>query len=56
MDDGPRQPRQRQWLGRRLGHLGTGHTDAQGGLATDVSIPDDLGGWHMLKLVQDQAV
>ncbi len=38
------------------GTIGTGHTDAQGGLATDVNIPDDLGGWHMLKLVQDQAV
>jgi hypothetical protein len=38
------------------GTIGTGHTDAQGGLATDVSVPDDLGGWHMLKLVQDQAV
>jgi hypothetical protein len=38
------------------GTIGTGHTDAQGGLAADVNIPDDLGGWHMLKLVQDQAV
>ncbi|HEY1295277.1 MAG TPA: hypothetical protein VGJ60_19535 [Chloroflexota bacterium] len=38
------------------GTIGTGHTDAQGSLATDVSIPDDLGGWHELKLVQDQAV
>jgi hypothetical protein len=38
------------------GTVGSGHTDAQGGLATDVNIPDDLGGWHMLKLVQDQAV
>jgi hypothetical protein len=38
------------------GTIGSAHTDAQGGLQTDVSIPDDLGGWHMLKLVQDQAV
>jgi hypothetical protein len=38
------------------GTVGTGHTNAQGGLAADVNIPDDLGGWHMLKLVQDQAV
>jgi len=38
------------------GTIGSGHTDAQGGLTNDVSIPDDLGGWHMLKLVQDQAV
>jgi hypothetical protein len=38
------------------GTIGTGHTDAQGGLTTDVSVPDDLGGWHMLKLVQDQVV
>jgi hypothetical protein len=38
------------------GTIGTGHSDAQGGLDANVSIPDDLGGWHMLKLVQDQAV
>jgi hypothetical protein len=38
------------------GTIGTAHTDGDGSLGTDVSIPDDLGGWHMLKLVQDQAV
>jgi hypothetical protein len=38
------------------GTIGTGRTDGQGSLDTNVSIPDDLGGWHMLKLVQDQAV
>ena len=38
------------------GNIGTARTDGQGRLAADVTIPDDLGGWHMLKLVQDQAV
>ncbi|MBV9577457.1 MAG: hypothetical protein JO057_02585 [Chloroflexi bacterium] len=38
------------------GSIGTGHTDAQGSLATDVNVPDDLGGWHELQLVQNRAV
>jgi hypothetical protein len=38
------------------GTVGTARTDAAGRLGTDVTVPDDLGGWHMLKLVQDQTV
>jgi hypothetical protein len=33
--------------------LGQARTDARGNLSMDAEIPDDLGGWHMLKLVQD---
>jgi hypothetical protein len=33
--------------------LTTGRTDERGQLALDVEIPDDLGGWHELKVVQD---
>jgi hypothetical protein len=33
--------------------IGQGRADAQGGLNLEVQIPDDLGGWHVLRLVQD---
>jgi hypothetical protein len=34
------------------GVIAQGRADARGGLAVDVEIPDDLGGWHMLKVLQ----
>ena len=37
--------------------IAQGHADDTGSLGLDVQIPDDLGGWHELKLVQqDEAV
>jgi hypothetical protein len=33
--------------------IATGHADTGGSLGLDVQIPDDLGGWHELKLVQN---
>lgn len=37
--------------------IGQARADANGSLSMDADIPDDLGGWHMLKLVQaDKAV
>jgi hypothetical protein len=33
--------------------IATGRADQQGALGLDVQVPDDLGGWHELKVVQD---
>jgi hypothetical protein len=33
--------------------LGTATADVSGGLSTTVTIPDTLGGWHMVQLLQD---
>ncbi len=36
--------------------LGQRTTRQDGSLTTDIQIPDDLGGWHMVDLVQEQKV
>ncbi len=33
--------------------IGAGNADANGNVDIDVKVPDDLGGWHELRLVQD---
>jgi len=36
--------------------LGTGTTTAAGGLASSITIPDGLGGWHVVQLLQNGKV
>jgi hypothetical protein len=43
------------WVGTST-PLGTGSANAAGDLQTSVTIPDTLGGWHAIQLVQDGKV